>query len=182
MTMTAIERRFTLHVPSSTENLAMIREFVSYVGVQAGIDTSRVGKLELAVDEACANVIEHAYSHDTSKEVIIRATFDQETLRIDVEDTGRGFDPAAIPQEALDELVANRRTGGLGMRIMKTLMDKVWYEIEPGNKNELHMEMRIRKEDADARKNADARKDAGKESSANTAAPQAENSEGEETK
>jgi anti-sigma regulatory factor (Ser/Thr protein kinase) len=146
--MTAIERRFTLHVPSSTENLAMIREFVSYVGGQAGLEPARIGKLELAVDEACANVIEHAYGHDLSKEVIIRANFDHEMLRIDVEDTGQGFDPASIPQEELDEMVAKRRTGGLGMRIIKMVMDKVWYEIEPGSKNELHMEMRLNKEDA----------------------------------
>ncbi len=143
--MTAIERRFTLHVPSSTANLAMIREFITYVGAQAGLEATRIGKLELAVDEACANVMEHAYGQDISQEVVIRATFDHETLRIDVEDTGQGFDPSTVPQEELDEMVAKRRTGGLGMRIMKTLMDKVWYEIEPGRKNELHMEMRINK-------------------------------------
>lgn len=152
--MTAIERHFTLHVPSSTENLAMVREFITYVGAQAGLDPKRVGKLELAVDEACANVIEHAYEHDHTKEVIIRATFDPDTLRIDVEDTGRGFDPNSVPQEQLDEMVAKRRTGGLGMRIMKTLMDKVWYEIEPGLKNELHMEMRIRKDDSTVARDA----------------------------
>lgn len=144
----ALERRFTLHVPSSTANLAMVREFVTHIGSQAGLDTARIGKLELAVDEACANVIEHAYDHDAEQEVIIRATFDAETLRIDVEDTGRGFDPASVPQEQLDEMIAKRRTGGLGMRIMQKVMDRVWYEIEPGQKNELHMEMRLKKDAA----------------------------------
>ena len=130
--MNAIERKFTLQVPSSTENLALIREFVSNVGVQAGLDASDVGKLELAVDEACANVIEHAYGHDTSKEVIIRATFDEEALRIDVEDTGRGFDPDSVEPSELERLVRERKSGGLGMRLMKQLMDEVRYEIEPG--------------------------------------------------
>ncbi len=143
--MTALERKFTLHVPSSTENLALIREFVSNIGTQAGLDARDVGKLELAVDEACANVIEHAYGHDTSKDVVIRATFDADELRIDVEDTGRGFDPTAVKSEELDQLVAARKSGGLGMRLIKTLMDEVRYEIEPGRKNELHMMKRIRK-------------------------------------
>ncbi len=143
--MTAIEGKFTLHVPSSTKNLAMIREFISGVGEQAGLDAKDVGKLELAVDEACANVIEHAYGDDNSKEVVIRATFDAEELRIDVIDTGKGFDPNSVPSEELDKLIAERKSGGLGMRLMKTLMDKVWYEIEPGRKNELHMIKRIRK-------------------------------------
>ncbi len=143
--MEAIERKFMLKVPSSTENLALIREFVGSIAQQSGFDTSDIGKLELAIDEACANVIEHAYGHDISKEVIIRATLDDETLRIDVEDTGRGFDPELIEQEKLEQLVNKRRSGGLGMRLMKTLMDEVHYEIEPGKKNELHMVKRLRK-------------------------------------
>jgi|SRR5687767_7151993 serine/threonine-protein kinase RsbW len=143
--MSPIERKFTLHVPSSTENLSLIRELVSSVGVQAGLDESDVAKLELAVDEACANVIEHAYGHDISKEVVVRATFDDEVLRIDVEDTGRGFDPDTFKQEELEKLVAQRKSGGLGMRLIKSVMDEVHYEIEPGRKNELHMMKRIRK-------------------------------------
>ena len=67
----AIERTFTLHVPSSTENLVLIREFVTSIATRAGLDESDVAKLELAVDEACANVIEHAYQHDSSKEVTV---------------------------------------------------------------------------------------------------------------
>jgi anti-sigma regulatory factor (Ser/Thr protein kinase) len=143
--MSPIERKFTLHVPSSTENLSLIRELVSSVGLQAGLDESDVAKLELAVDEACANVIEHAYGHDISKEVVVRATFDDEILRIDVEDTGRGFDPDSFQQEELEKLVAQRKSGGLGMRLIKSVMDEVHYEIEPGRKNELHMMKRIRK-------------------------------------
>ena len=132
--MQTIEKTFLLKVPSSTENLALIREFVGNIGMQAGLDQKDVGKLELAVDEACANVIEHAYGHDQTKEVIIRASLDEETLKIDVEDTGRGFDPEKIEQEKLEELINKRATGGLGMRLMKTLMDEVRYEIEPGKK------------------------------------------------
>ena len=143
--MQSIERKFTLQVPSSTENLALIREFVGNIAQQSGMDAKDSGKLELAVDEACANVIEHAYGHDITKEVIIRASLDDETLRIDVEDTGRGFDPNTVDQEKLDEMIHKRRTGGLGMRLMKTLMDEVHYEIEPGIKNELHMVKHLRK-------------------------------------
>jgi serine/threonine-protein kinase RsbW len=143
--MEAIERTFLLKVPSSTENLALIREFVGSIAQQSGMNAMDAGKLELAIDEACANVIEHAYGHDISKEVVIRARFDEETLRIDVEDTGNGFDPNAIKQEELEQLVNKRRTGGLGMRLMKTLMDEVHYEIEPGKKNELHMVKHLRK-------------------------------------
>jgi serine/threonine-protein kinase RsbW len=141
--VTSIERKFTLHVPSSTENLALIREFVTAVGTQAGFTDDEVVRLELAVDEACTNVIEHAYGHDITKEVVVRATFDNEELRIDVVDTGRGFDPLALPQPPLEQLVAERRSGGLGLQVIKRIMDQVSYEMIPGQKNELHMVKRI---------------------------------------
>lgn len=143
--MAAIERKFTLRVPSSTENLALIREFVTSVGRQATLDEAEITKLELAVDEACANVIEHAYGHDITKDVMVRATFDDEKLKISVIDEGRGFEPSKVNQKSVDQLIHERRSGGLGIRLIKTLMDEVSYEIEPGQKNELHMTKLIKK-------------------------------------
>jgi serine/threonine-protein kinase RsbW len=144
--MATIERKFKLQVPSSTENLALIREFVTTVGKQARMSDDDVSKLELAVDEACANVIEHAYGHDITKEVDVRAVFDEDEVRISVIDSGRGFDPAKVDAETVEQLVAKRKSGGLGFRLIKTLMDDVSYEIVPGQKNELHMTKKIRKE------------------------------------
>ena len=98
--MRSFEQTFKLQVPSSPENLAIIRDFVTSVGAQAGLSEEEVANLELAVDEACANVIEHAYGNDVSQELTVRATFDEDELRIgivDVEQVG-SFDVA----QALD--------------------------------------------------------------------------------
>jgi serine/threonine-protein kinase RsbW len=143
--MASIERTFSLQVPSNTENLSMIREFVNGIGTRAGFPPSDVAKLELAVDEACANVIEHAYGPEVTKEVSIRATLDEDSVEIGIVDTGKGFDPSLVSQENLDQMVADRRSGGLGMRLMKTLMDEVHYQIIPGQKNELRMIKRLKK-------------------------------------
>ncbi len=141
----AWERTFSLHVPSSTENLSMIRDFVKSIGTQSGMGDMDVARLELAVDEACANVMEHAYDEDSTKEVSIRAIVDDNSVQIEVIDTGKGFDPAAVEQLKLEELVSERRTGGLGMRLMKSFMDEVHYEMQPGVKNELKMVKRLNK-------------------------------------
>jgi serine/threonine-protein kinase RsbW len=143
--MSPIERKFLLQVPSSTENLALIREFVTSVGRQAQLEEADINNLELAVDEACANVIEHAYGHDTTKEVIVRARFDNEALQISVIDEGRGFDPTGVKQDSVEQLIHERKSGGLGIRLIQRLMDEVSYEIVPGQKNELHMTKKIRK-------------------------------------
>jgi len=144
--MSSIEKKFTLQVPSSTENLALIREFVTTVGRQAQFEEAEILNLELAVDEACANVIEHAYGHDITKEVVVRAKFDEESLQISVIDEGLGFDPNKTPQDSVEQLIHDRKSGGLGIRLIKKLMDEVSYEIMPGQKNELHMTKKIRKE------------------------------------
>lgn len=143
--MTALEQKFSLHVPSSTQNLAMIRDFVSNVGLQAGLGEDDVAKLELAVDEACTNVIEHAHQGDSTKDVIVRAIFDETTLKIEVVDTGKGFDLASVPQDDVAHLVHDRKSGGLGLRMMRTLMDEVSYEIVPGERNRLRMIKRLQK-------------------------------------
>ena len=143
--MPSFEKTFTLQVPSSTENLSIIRDFVTGIGEQAGLAASDVAKLELAVDEGCANVIEHAYNRDTTKEVTIRAIVDNDAISIDVTDTGEGFDPGTIEQPQLEQLISARKSGGLGMRLMRSFMDEVRYEIVPGEKNVLRMVKHLRK-------------------------------------
>jgi serine/threonine-protein kinase RsbW len=123
----------------------MIRDFVSSVGQQAGLEDDDVAKLELAVDEACANVIEHAHHGDLTKDVVVRATFDDTTLRLEVLDSGSGFDPTAVPQADLARLAHERQAGGLGLTVMHRLMDEVSYEIVPGEKNRLRMVKRLTK-------------------------------------
>jgi serine/threonine-protein kinase RsbW len=123
----------------------MIRDFVKSIGTQSGMGDMDVARLELAVDEACANVMEHAYAEDASKEVKIRAIVDDNAVQIEVIDTGKGFDPSTVEQLKLDELISAKRTGGLGMRLMKSFMDEVHYEVQPGVKNELKMVKRLTK-------------------------------------
>jgi serine/threonine-protein kinase RsbW len=145
--MHSMERTFKLHVPSSTENLAMIRDFVGKIGERAGMSPGDLLKLELAVDEACANVIEHAYGSDDTCEVTVKATLDSEQVEITIEDTGRGFDPSTVAEINLEQLVLKRSTGGLGMRLIRSFMDEVQYQIVNGEKNELRMVKRLKKKE-----------------------------------
>ena len=143
--MENFERRFLLHVPSSTENLSLIRDFVANIGKQAGLAETELSMVELAVDEACANVIEHAYGLDQTKEVIVRSRLDGDAITIEVVDTGKGWDPATVEQKDIKRLVEGRRSGGLGMRMMKLVMDEVEYNIKPGERNELRMTKKLKK-------------------------------------
>lgn len=133
------ERTFCLQVPSSTENLALIRDFVSTIGAQAGFDENESARLALAVDEACTNVIEHAYSHEATHEVTVRVTVDEKEIAFDIIDTGKGFDPGQAEPMPIEELIRQRKSGGLGLRLIRTIMDDLQYRIVPGKMNQLHM-------------------------------------------
>jgi len=145
--MDEMEQTFQLHVPSSTENLAMIRDFVGKIGERAGMSPAEVVRFELAVDEACANVIEHAYGSDHTHEVTVKATLDSESVQIEVVDTGCGFDPSTVGEINLEQLASRRKSGGLGMHLIRLFMDEVQYQIVPGQKNELRMVKRLKKKE-----------------------------------
>lgn len=137
--MESFERTFALEVPSSTENLAMIRDFIAKVGERGGIDENQVAFIALAVDEACANVIEHAYKEDPKHQVTVRALLDDTKLALEIIHGGEGFDASFIKPKSVEELIKERRSGGLGLRIIRTVMDEVEYKIGPGQLNVLRM-------------------------------------------
>ncbi len=131
---------YQLRIPSETDNLELIREFVSRVASKVGFDEDDVGKIELACDEACTNVIKHAYDQNKenkSLDVLIKIDFDRFTLV--VTDHGKGFDPKNIKMPNMKQYLAELKVGGLGIYLMKTLMDEVDYEIKPGIKNQVKM-------------------------------------------
>ncbi len=131
---------YQLRIPSRTDNLELIREFVTKVAQKVGFNEDDVGKIELACDEACTNVIKHAYSQKNGKQsldILIKIDYDKFTLI--VTDHGKGFDPQKIKLPEMKEYLAELQVGGLGIYLMKTLMDEVDYKIEPGVKNQVRM-------------------------------------------
>ena len=140
--MPTIECEYQLRIPSETDNLELIREFVSKLAEKVGFNSDDVGKIELACDEACTNVMKHAYSPDQqnrkkSLDIVIQIDFDKLTLI--VTDHGKGFDPKSIKMPDMREYLAQLKVGGLGIYLMRTLMDEVDYEMQPGVKNQVKM-------------------------------------------
>jgi len=133
------ERQFELKIPNQTDNLELIREFVGKVSGKVGFDEEDVDRIRIAVDEACTNVIKHAYEIEGEDHIGIIIKIDYHKLTIIVTDRGKGFDPQAIELPQMEAYLAELRVGGLGIYLMKTLMDEVDYSIQPGIRNEVRM-------------------------------------------
>lgn len=131
---------YKLRIPSQTDNLEIIRYFVGKVAEKVGFKEDDVGKIELAVDEACTNVMKHAYTDKTTdKSLDVAVQIDYQKLTLIVTDHGKGFDPEKVRLPNIKEYLAELRVGGLGIYLMRTLMDEVDYDIRPGVRNQVKM-------------------------------------------
>ena len=128
-----------LVIQSQTERLSSVREFVSEAARQHGFDEETVNKIALAVDEACTNVIKHAYRYAPDKNIEIRISSNKTSFEVTIYDTGIAFSPDAVPTPDMGQYLREYRRGGLGMYLMRSLMDKVEYTARPGKRNEVHM-------------------------------------------
>ena len=122
--------------------LAAIREFVTQVGQTLGFDGQALYDLQLAVDEACTNVIEHAYG-DQGGEIRITVEAIENGVRVVIQDWGRPFDPTAIGIPDVCAPLEERRLGGLGLFLMRQVMDEVDFVFDPVEGNRLTMVKRI---------------------------------------
>lgn len=132
-------KHFQLKLPSHTDHLDLIRDFISKLSDHVGFDEENVYKIALAVDEACTNVIRHAYRRGNEQFIEVKIELDDKTLVVAVSDTGKGFNPDGIGVPDLEDYMARHKVGGFGLFLIKTLMDEVEFSINPGVKNEVRM-------------------------------------------
>jgi serine/threonine-protein kinase RsbW len=121
----------------------MIRDFVSSKASAAGISSEDIENIMLAVDEACTNIIKHAYNSFPDGELVIKLEYNSDKLIISIIDHGSTFNPNSVPDPDLQKYYRNGRVGGLGMYLMKTLMDDVKYISVPGKYNEVLLSKNI---------------------------------------
>jgi len=133
-----------LKVKSKTENLSVIRDFISTSAAEARVTPDVIENIILAVDEACTNIIKHAYKSFPGGELIIKTKSTQSRFIISITDYGNSFEPDSIPEPDLQKYYRQKRVGGLGMYLMKTLMDDVKYTSIPGKHNEVLLSKNIK--------------------------------------
>ncbi len=143
--MKAKTQKYKLKIPSITENLQMIREFVLKIAAKAGFNEETQEQIALAVDEACTNVIKHAHHHDARRLMDIQIQTDASKMKITITDKGRGFDITKLKDPDVEKFIKESRHGGLGIYLIKTLMDEVDYEFNPGVKNKVQLTKYLQK-------------------------------------
>jgi serine/threonine-protein kinase RsbW len=128
--------------PAKFEFLDEIREFVAQVARAGGFTDKVIYSLQLAADEAASNIIEHAYEGISNGNLDITCTMQGDSLIITMRDTGKPFDPSKVKQPNLKADLSDRQIGGLGVYLMRKLMDDVSYVSNSKTGNLLTMTKR----------------------------------------
>lgn len=114
--------------PARFEFLDEIRDTVAGVARGGGFTEKAIYSLQLAADEAASNIIEHAYEGVSDAFLIVTCDIRGDEIVITMRDTGKSFNLAAVKEPNLKADLSERQIGGLGVYLMRKLMDNVQYE------------------------------------------------------
>ncbi len=121
-----------LSIPGRFDRLEQIAKFIEHAGQQADLDEVAICRCQLAVDEACTNIIEHAYGGEGRGNIDLLCQPGAGELVITIVDYAKPFDPDAIPQPTLNASLEEMQVGGLGMYFMRQVMDAVEFSYVDG--------------------------------------------------
>ena len=127
-----------LTIPSKAEYVSVIRLTASSIASKMGFNIDQIDDIKVAIAEACTNAMEHGLKWK-DEHLSIDFTIYEDRLCIVVKDTGTGFDTESISEPKVEEL----RERGLGIFIIKSLMDEVDFISEEGKGTEIRMIKKI---------------------------------------
>ena len=122
----------TLVLKNDVHEVTRFSSFIKSVTEKLGIETSLARKLRLAVEEAVVNVINYAYPAGTEGDITIKMMSDGHILRFQIIDAGVPFDPTKKDKTDTTLSVEDRQIGGLGILLVRELMDTINYERVDG--------------------------------------------------
>ncbi|MEQ9468749.1 MAG: ATP-binding protein [Ekhidna sp.] len=119
-----------LTIGCDKNELVKIRQFTSDMLEEHKVPDLQAHKLVLAVDEVCANLIIHANHCNPQSRIEFDIEFRPKQIVFTFRDRGIGFDINEYESPSMEELVTSRRQGGLGLMLVKRIMDKIEFSTE----------------------------------------------------
>jgi serine/threonine-protein kinase RsbW len=125
--------------PGNYKSLATISQFIVEQAEEAGFSLSDIYAIQTAVDEACSNIIDHAYGGENLGIIKIKVMDFKNKIHITLVDQGVPFVPEDVPEPDITSPLEIRKERGLGIFFMRNLMDKVQFEFSATEGNTLTM-------------------------------------------
>ncbi|WP_109832477.1 ATP-binding protein [Reichenbachiella versicolor] len=112
------------------EKLKDIRHFLTEVLNDIGLSEKESNKVVLAVDEVCANLMIHSNKDNPNENLEVYVQDEGDKIKFEIVDHGEAFDYTHYKEPAIDDIVMSKRRGGLGIMLVKKIMDQVEFKCE----------------------------------------------------
>ena len=131
-----MNNKSSLRIIAEVKNLTEIRRFVEETATAIGVDPAVIPNVILAVDEAVTNIIVHGYQGQGGA-IEIEVSLEGDALMIRIRDEAAPFDPTSVPPPDMILSLEQRTPGGLGIHLIRQIMDEMTHCVTPQGGNEL---------------------------------------------
>ena len=142
--MKPIEHRIVLK--NDISELERLHDFIKQIGKENHIKDGLLDEINLAVEEAIVNVIDYAYPDGVEGEAVINVNEENGFIKFVIKDKGKPFDPTQVKEADTTLGVEDREIGGLGIFLVRKIMDNVQYERTADGQNVLTLIKKIKEE------------------------------------
>lgn len=134
--------QYNYKVPCQKKKLVDIRYFISDV-LKKHLDSEiDINSLVLAVDEVCANLMIHSHQCNPSKCLELFVNIENEEIIFEIKDTGNGFNIKEYKEPSIEDIIIEKKKGGLGLMLVNRIMDHIEY-IENKNSNTYRLRKKL---------------------------------------
>jgi len=123
----------------SLKNLEEICDYVTHYANESGLNETEVYAVQLAVDEATTNIVEHGYGQECPERIDITCEILEDGLKVTIYDDAEPFTPDTVPEPDMHVTLDEMKPRGLGIYLIHKMMDEVNYDTTPNKGNTLTM-------------------------------------------
>ena len=135
--------RFEIRLNNEPQQIGRLQEQLAVFCKQFGLTDSTAFKLNLCLEELLVNSMSYGFAPESEHEILVYLDVQHDLLRVEIIDDGIPFDPFAdAPQPDLQAKVEQRPIGGLGIHLVKSMMDSMEYRFHE-NRNHVYLTMRL---------------------------------------
>ena len=134
--------RLTLHLTNRLSEIPPSAERIKAFCTRQGVASSAIFAINVSLEELLSNTMSYGYADDRDHEIVVQIWREDADLVIDIADDARGFDPTQVAPPDLDGPPDQRPIGGLGIHLVRNMMDRMEYRRD-GQQNRLLLRKRI---------------------------------------
>ncbi len=122
----------TLVIRNQVEELRRLNQAIEQFARESDLPTGERNAIELVLEELVTNAIQHGYPEGGEHEMSVGLRMDGRVIEIRLEDDGQPFDPTRAEEADTESSIADRAIGGLGIHLVKSLVDEIVYARRQG--------------------------------------------------